>query len=135
MNHHKKLYLLYISYINRIQLNPFNIYDSTWKQEVDSKILLIQKSLSKFIRGNDRVVLKNNIRKGRWKRISNNTISLMLRKVDIIIDTNNKSFCMANGKQFYEVTDEDLKISIIVLISMALNERKSIESIEKCRKS
>jgi hypothetical protein len=134
---YKKLYLLYISYINPYTTEILLIYnDSTLETGilVDSKILLIQKSLSKFIRGNDRVVLKNNIRKGRWKRISNNTISLMLRKVDIIIDTNNKSFCMANGKQFYEVTDEDLKISLIVLISMALNERKSIESIEKCRK-
>lgn len=135
---YNKLHLLYISYINPYTSKILLLYNDLTLETsilVDSKLLLHQKSLSKFIvRGNDRVVLKNNIRKGRWKRISNNTISLMLKKVDIIIDTNNKSFCMANGKQFYEVTDEDLKISIIVLISMALNERKSIESIEKCRK-
>lgn len=136
---YNNLYLIYISYINPYTSEILLLYnDSTFESGilVDSKLLLLQKSSANFVTsGNDRVILKNNIKKGKWKRESKNIITAVLKNDDIFIDTDCKSFSTPNGMHFYKVIEEDLRVSIIVLMSMALNERKSINKDSKINKN
>lgn len=133
-----KLLLIYISYINPYTSEILLIYnDYTFETGilVDTNLYKLTKATSKsIIRENNKIILKNNVKKGSWKRKSENIMSLLLNKEEIVINENNKSFIAKNAQHFYQVIDEELKISIIILISMALNEKKSISSIDAGKK-